>query len=139
MSCCGWLTPQAALPIPSHAFPLACSGSLDASATGLVVIMTGMATKLMDAFGALDREYSGVIRLGMATSTGDYTGKAAETMPWKHITGARGGCSGVWPPGLRFISDWHRPQIVAVHAMFHSGPPCGSPVRLHHANYEELM
>ena len=65
------------------------AGTLDPMATGLLIVCTGRATKRIDAFVAMRKEYSGVLRLGQATPSYD-----AETEPepeqelrWEHISG----------------------------------------------------
>jgi tRNA pseudouridine55 synthase len=51
------------------------AGTLDPFATGLLVILLGRATKLMDTFHTLDKEYEVTAKLGYATDTQDVTGK----------------------------------------------------------------
>lgn len=51
------------------------TGTLDPFATGVLVVMVGKATRLMQFLGVADKEYEAVIRLGYATDTGDFTGK----------------------------------------------------------------
>ena len=62
-------------------------GVLDTQSTGLIIIALNQATELSAAFKGLPKTYTGVIRLGTATSTYDATGKLADRLPWKHITG----------------------------------------------------
>jgi hypothetical protein len=64
-------------------------GVLDPQSTGLIIIALNQATELSAAFKGLPKTYTGVIRLGTATSTYDATGKLADRLPWKHITGER--------------------------------------------------
>lgn len=52
------------------------TGTLDPFATGVLVLLTGRATRLAQFLSGLDKEYEAVIRLGYATDTGDVTGKA---------------------------------------------------------------
>jgi tRNA pseudouridine55 synthase len=51
------------------------TGTLDPFATGLLVLLTGRATRLAQFLSGLEKEYEAVIRLGYATDTGDVTGK----------------------------------------------------------------
>lgn len=55
------------------------SGTLDPLATGLLVILVGPCTRLQARLQGLDKTYSGTIRLGIKTDTGDITGKIIET------------------------------------------------------------
>ncbi|MBI4678290.1 MAG: tRNA pseudouridine(55) synthase TruB [Elusimicrobia bacterium] len=50
-------------------------GALDPVATGLLVLLVGPCTRLQAMMQGLDKTYSGVIRLGVETDTGDVTGK----------------------------------------------------------------
>lgn len=51
------------------------TGTLDPFATGVLVLLTGRATRLAQFLSGLDKKYEAVIRLGYATDTGDGTGK----------------------------------------------------------------
>ncbi len=57
------------------------AGTLDPAATGLLVVLVGAATKLQARLQGLDKTYSGTIRLGVKTETGDLEGKVIETKP----------------------------------------------------------
>jgi tRNA pseudouridine55 synthase len=50
-------------------------GTLDPAATGLLVLLIGKATKLASAYQGLDKVYTGSIRLGTTTDSGDLEGK----------------------------------------------------------------
>ncbi|HVC09844.1 MAG TPA: tRNA pseudouridine(55) synthase TruB [Elusimicrobiota bacterium] len=50
-------------------------GALDPIATGLLIILVGPATKAQARMQGLDKSYSGTIRLGVSTDTGDVAGK----------------------------------------------------------------
>jgi len=50
------------------------TGTLDPFATGVLVVLVGKATRLMQFLSASEKEYEAVIRLGYATDTGDITG-----------------------------------------------------------------
>jgi tRNA pseudouridine55 synthase len=51
------------------------TGTLDPFATGVLVVMIGKATRLMQFLSGAEKEYEAVIRLGYATDTGDRTGR----------------------------------------------------------------
>ena len=51
------------------------AGTLDPLATGLLVILLGQTTKLSQRLSDHDKEYRGVMRLGLATDTQDMEGK----------------------------------------------------------------
>jgi len=54
-------------------------GTLDPLATGLLILLVGPCTRLQARFQGLDKAYSGVIRLGIRTDTGDIMGRVVET------------------------------------------------------------
>src|SRR5580700_8360915 len=54
-------------------------GTLDPFATGLLPILIGEATKLAAFLEAVDKEYTGAIRLGSETDTLDPTGTVIKT------------------------------------------------------------
>ena len=56
-------------------------GSLDAMASGLLVLLLGDANKFVDRVMGADRAYEGRIRFGQATDTGDIYGHPAGTGP----------------------------------------------------------
>lgn len=51
------------------------AGSLDPMATGLLLILAGSATKLSSSLSGLDKDYEGVMTLGVMTDTQDLEGK----------------------------------------------------------------
>jgi tRNA pseudouridine55 synthase len=55
------------------------AGTLDPFATGLLVILLGKGTKLMDTFHTLDKGYVVEGKLGISTDTQDITGKIVNT------------------------------------------------------------
>jgi tRNA pseudouridine55 synthase len=65
------------------------TGTLDPFATGVLVVMIGKATRLMQFLSGAEKEYEAVIRLGYATDTGDVTGSpkafATETLRHREI------------------------------------------------------
>lgn len=62
------------------------TGTLDPFATGVLVVMIGKATRLMQFLSGAEKQYEAVIRLGYATDTGDVTGlpKALATETLRH-------------------------------------------------------
>jgi tRNA pseudouridine55 synthase len=57
------------------------TGTLDPFATGVLVVLIGKATRLMQFLRATEKEYGAVIRLGYATDTGDVTGRPVPGQP----------------------------------------------------------
>ncbi len=57
------------------------SGTLDKFASGLLVVCTGMYTKLTRFFLDSDKRYTGSVRLGVATDTDDVEGAVMERRP----------------------------------------------------------
>lgn len=55
------------------------AGTLDPFATGLLVILLGKATKLMDTIHGLEKEYEVTAEFGYATDTQDCTGEKTNT------------------------------------------------------------
>ena len=51
------------------------SGTLDPLATGLLPVLVGKGTKLCELLTAGNKSYRGTVRFGLATDTGDITGK----------------------------------------------------------------
>ena len=65
------------------------AGTLDPRATGLLIVCVGRAaTKAIDSFVALDKEYTGTLRLGEATPSLDGETEVSERAPWHHVTDA---------------------------------------------------
>ena len=61
-------------------------GTLDPLATGLLMLLIGPWTRLQDRFQGLDKVYSGLIRFGVKTDTGDITGKVMAEKPVPPLT-----------------------------------------------------
>lgn len=61
------------------------AGTLDPMATGLLIVCVGKATKLADRYQGMIKGYSGVFRLGEATSTWDADSPVIQREPWEHI------------------------------------------------------
>lgn len=57
------------------------AGTLDPMATGILIIGVGRATRILRFAEALDKEYTGLIRLGTTTDTDDAEGKTLLTRP----------------------------------------------------------
>ncbi len=62
------------------------AGSLDPFATGVLVVLTGKATKLSDALLTADKTYRGWAKLGEATDTMDRTGTVEQTAAVPELT-----------------------------------------------------
>jgi len=62
------------------------AGTLDPLATGLVIICTGKATKRVEEFRDLDKEYIASIHLGESTPSYDLETEVTEKFPVEHIT-----------------------------------------------------
>lgn len=57
------------------------SGTLDPLATGLLVLLVGPCTRLQERLQGVDKVYSGKVRLGVLTDTGDITGQVVAETP----------------------------------------------------------
>jgi tRNA pseudouridine55 synthase len=62
------------------------AGTLDPLATGLLIICTGRATKKIDEFRDLDKEYVADIQLGATTPSFDLETETDKVFPVDHIT-----------------------------------------------------
>ena len=62
------------------------AGTLDPLATGLLVVLLGRATKKSILFSSCDKEYSGIMELGVKTDSHDRQGKVLGTRPWEGVT-----------------------------------------------------
>ncbi|WOG93447.1 hypothetical protein DCAR_0312731 [Daucus carota subsp. sativus] len=61
------------------------AGTLDPMATGLLIVCVGKATKVVDSYQGMIKGYSGVFRLGEATSTLDADSPVIQREPWEHV------------------------------------------------------
>ncbi|KAL8167140.1 hypothetical protein V2J09_008639 [Rumex salicifolius] len=61
------------------------AGTLDPMATGLLIVCVGKSTKLVDRYQGMVKGYTGVFRLGEATSTWDADSPVIQREPWEHI------------------------------------------------------
>lgn len=57
------------------------TGTLDPSATGLLILCLGKATRLSEHLTGLDKTYQGIMRLGIVTDSYDLDGKVLEENP----------------------------------------------------------
>jgi len=64
------------------------AGTLDPMATGLLICLIGRATKLMETFMGLSKEYKGTLRLGEVTPSYDAETDVTERRGWEHLTKA---------------------------------------------------
>ena len=60
------------------------AGTLDPMATGVLPICAGRATKIAGYIAAQDKDYDVSFRFGIATDTGDVTGREVESLPGGH-------------------------------------------------------
>jgi tRNA pseudouridine55 synthase len=66
------------------------AGTLDPDASGLLPVLVGRATRLMPFLAGLDKQYTGVLRLGVRTATDDASGAVtAVAASWRAVTDAR--------------------------------------------------
>jgi tRNA pseudouridine55 synthase len=69
------------------------AGTLDPSATGVLIVLCGDATRRTDEFMQLPKEYVARIRFGFTTTTDDFEGEVIESRP---------------------LEDWPREKIIGV-------------------------
>lgn len=62
------------------------TGTLDPSATGLLILCIGTATRLSEFLTALDKVYEGVMELGRVTNSHDLDGEVLEEHPVPELT-----------------------------------------------------
>ena len=62
------------------------AGTLDPLATGLLIVCTGKFTKRIDEFQGLEKEYTGVFRIGATTPSYDLEKEIDREFPFEHIT-----------------------------------------------------
>jgi len=62
------------------------AGTLDPLATGLMIVCTGRATKRVDEFRDLNKEYTAIIRFGQTTPSFDLESDVDGEYPYSHIT-----------------------------------------------------
>lgn len=61
------------------------AGILDSTATGVLVILLGVYTKLSSRFLNEAKEYQGVMELGAKTATHDAAGEVLQKSAWQHV------------------------------------------------------
>ena len=61
------------------------AGTLDPMATGVLVILLGVSTKLSDKFVAFDKTYRATLRLGLKTTTADIMGQTLQERSYEGI------------------------------------------------------
>jgi tRNA pseudouridine55 synthase len=62
------------------------TGTLDPLATGLVILCAGKATKQIESFMGLDKEYLADITIGATTPSYDLETEIEQTFPYAHVT-----------------------------------------------------
>jgi tRNA pseudouridine(55) synthase len=60
-------------------------GTLDSSASGVLVILISSATRLSDIVMRMPKVYRATVRLGMETSTCDFAGEEVFSSDWRHV------------------------------------------------------
>ena len=63
------------------------AGTLDSTASGLLVLLLGHATRFSEYIMSLPKVYRTVIRFGVETDTYDYSGEIISEKPYDHIDG----------------------------------------------------
>lgn len=76
---CQFVRKKFSIPKVGHA------GILDRTATGVLVVLLGIYTKLSARFLNEAKEYEGVMELGAKTSTHDAAGDILESSSWSHV------------------------------------------------------
>jgi tRNA pseudouridine55 synthase len=61
-------------------------GTLDPQATGLLIVLLGKGTKLSNRFAGTDKQYEGVMRLGISTDSQDAQGTVLREADYGHVT-----------------------------------------------------
>ncbi|MEG1502149.1 MAG: tRNA pseudouridine(55) synthase TruB [Synergistaceae bacterium] len=64
-------------------------GTLDSTASGLLIVLIGQATRLSNFVMDLPKEYEVTLKFGEATSTDDFSGEVIQREEWKHITDSK--------------------------------------------------
>jgi tRNA U55 pseudouridine synthase TruB len=64
---------------------------------GLLLIFVGKATKSVEQYVGMSKEYSGTVRLGEGTTTYDQESEVTTRLPWEHITGTQNGRDSLAP------------------------------------------
>ncbi len=67
-------------------FKVGHAGTLDPLATGLLIICLGKATKSIEEYQALEKEYTGIITLGATTPSYDLETEIDQNFPTNHVT-----------------------------------------------------
>lgn len=62
------------------------AGTLDPMATGVLVLLLGRATKQSNSLSACDKEYQGIMELGVKTDSHDRDGKVIAEAAWDAVT-----------------------------------------------------
>lgn len=62
------------------------AGTLDPMATGLLILLVGNATRASASLSGLDKDYRGVMTLGVTTDSQDFEGRLLTQMPYDAVT-----------------------------------------------------
>jgi tRNA pseudouridine55 synthase len=87
------------------------AGTLDPMATGVLLVCAGRATKIAGYLAAQDKTYEAAFRFGVATDTGDVTGRPTEARPGAYaaedaVAAAAAALVGTWdqvPPAYSAV------------------------------------
>lgn len=77
---CAFVRSRFRIPKVGHA------GTLDPNATGLLVLLLGRFTRQSADWSVCDKDYEGVMELGVETDSHDRQGKVIQEFPFQHIT-----------------------------------------------------
>lgn len=77
---CAFVRKRFRIPKVGHA------GTLDPMATGLLVLLLGRGTKFSNQLSSHEKEYEGVMELGVQTDSHDRQGKVIQEADWQQIT-----------------------------------------------------
>ena len=69
------------------------AGTLDPLATGVLILCTGKATKIIETLQAKEKEYTGTFFIGATTPSYDLETEVDQTFPTEHITKELNGAS----------------------------------------------
>ena len=93
------------------------AGTLDATASGLLVLLTGNATRLCEYVMSLPKVYRTVIQFGAETNTYDYSGDIVSEKGYSHFDGS------IFPHVLYSFSGYRMQRPPAVSAVKIDGQP----------------
>ena len=120
------------------------AGTLDPLATGILVLLLGKATKQSIQLSACDKDYLGVMELGVQTDSHDRNGKVTAEAAWDSIT-----LEGVRQKALEFTGDivqvppmvsalkYHGVRLYKLARQGQTVPREGRKITVHHFHIEK--